>query len=733
MKRPISFKGPNDNHAKGPSSASIEKGRVSAQVTGSGSNENPTLSTQNRAPYYCAPDIRTPYNSAPYKTQVRASASDGAGIPIPTRIDDSLRSYTVVDVIKNVFGHNFAEDLKAYILENPEEFINMKGGWSTSRVWVNRCKIQHIDTLYFQSIEDFTVDVAVDASLTIEIQRPRSFPGTTETKEINIFQSLWLEYILDLLPCRSSCWFNGVIVDPANTLLQLNPGMIQADKQLLPVLRDNDYEYIAGEIRREYGFNIVPLNVEDFVRRLNLNLVDNGYFPDNDILGEFFFEHGTTQVIDPDTGEIHEIHVKPLTIVVNGRACTNRAIYISTVLHEIVHFLLGIKYFFLQRLVGQQLCSYLCKRSYSTATTESRRASNGRLSPVDIMEIHANTLPGYIMITDKDGKATAEKLLESYPEHDVSVQGNKTQNVKVLRRLVRDMAEHYTTTQCMARTRLKDMGYKVGGILQSANDELVPDYISDLDASLTYTIGKDDALAEYLENKEFQETINSGRYVYCEGHFCLRDSRYLWISSEGYIHMTMYAREHMSECCLVFENVYPQTTDVWPNGEVYRVCGKDKKVMYVSPTGESLVTPEGLTFHEDMRQKAQSINNYPSFPELLVDLMTKHKMTVDELSERTGISNRTIIHMRKDHDRNFSYRHIFAICIGLQLDPLESIQLVKTSRARPPINPETAAYLEYLLGNNKYGVDQVNNLLIAAAFNPLTRLGVEEFTKDGEL
>ena len=65
------------------------------------------------------------------------------------------------------------------------------------------------------------------------------------------------------------------------------------------------------------------------------------------------------------------------------------------------------------------------------------------------MEIHANKLPGYLMIEEHGGKARAEAFLQSYPDR----------GVVWMTRFVQNMAEYYGTTQTLAKTRLLDMGY----------------------------------------------------------------------------------------------------------------------------------------------------------------------------------------------------------------------------------------------------------------------------------
>jgi len=80
-------------------------------------------------------------------------------------------------------------------------------------------------------------------------------------------------------------------------------------------------------------------------------------------------------------------------------------------------------------------------------TQENRQEQSGKWTPVEIMEVQANKLPGFLMIQDGPGRKRAAMLLESY---------GGERSVENMRRLVADMAEYYKTTKTVARTRLME-------------------------------------------------------------------------------------------------------------------------------------------------------------------------------------------------------------------------------------------------------------------------------------
>ena len=70
-----------------------------------------------------------------------------------TRLDESYRPYTVIDVLTSVYHRCFEDDLCNYAGEHPEEVIAPERGWGVSRVWVNECRICRVETLFFQSFQ----------------------------------------------------------------------------------------------------------------------------------------------------------------------------------------------------------------------------------------------------------------------------------------------------------------------------------------------------------------------------------------------------------------------------------------------------------------------------------------------------------------------------------------------------------------------------------------------------
>ena len=74
-----------------------------------------------------------------------------------TRLDETFRPYTVLDVLTRVYRHRPEDDLDEALGKNLGAFVSLEGGNSVSRAWVADCRIIRVETLFFQPLDDFLV------------------------------------------------------------------------------------------------------------------------------------------------------------------------------------------------------------------------------------------------------------------------------------------------------------------------------------------------------------------------------------------------------------------------------------------------------------------------------------------------------------------------------------------------------------------------------------------------
>ena len=639
----------------------------------------------------------------------------------PTRIDESYKPYTVIDVLQKVFHRSFVDDLTFAAGQVPEMFQRNGNQWPVASIKVKNCRIIRPESIFQQPLHRFRVDILVKAVIEIE----EVVRGNTSLRHrYSVSKELRLRYRFNFVPCVMSCYLEDLIFDEKYSLIT-TPNSIPMNKYLLPVMRREDYDRLAEWLLRkylpEYYGRDISINIEKLVERMGLAVI-KGVFPENGVLGEFFFDFGIAEILSHNGEEVIKKKINPGTIIVNEKMMVTPGSRNSTIAHEGSHMILGVPFYMLQKTHGHDYCSYMCKRQKSRQKNEYRK--DNEWTPVDIMEIQANTFPRYFMIQKRSGMKRAERLLEYY---------GGIRDLETMNKMIDDFSNYYGVTKTMARSRLIDFGYKEArGIMQSANGGLVPSYISRLADNQTYTVSEKDAIAEYKRNPEFRNVINSGSYLYVEGHYCINHEKYIGVDHFGVRHLTYYAREHMEECCLVFSVSYQNLWDRVINGVFQKGVGRGRKeIHFVGRNGESPVTEEGKKLREQMEKELflrRSITQ--NFNQMTVSLMKKRKISIDKLSLETGLSYEVIRKMRNDSETVFSIRSILAVCFALHLPPALSMDYIKASPSKFQEGIDMMLY-QYAL-NNWYNdpVKVVNRKLVEAGARPLTNL-VDGYGEDG--
>ena len=627
-----------------------------------------------------------------------------------TRIDSTFKPYTVFDILQKVYHKNYEDDLLSVIGMFPEDFKTSSPDWTVSHIWVNKLNVIRAESVFFQPTDDFQVDILVDTRIKFEEVRV----GNNLLKNrYNISPQLRLRYSFDLRPCHMNCHFVEVIRDERDSLIARDEYKIQVDKYFLPVLKGNDYtrmaRYIMHRFMREYYDASDPVDPRAWVQKKNLKVMF-GVFPQDSVLGEYFFSFGMANIINLKTGEVKPTEINPGTIVLNRVIAGDEIQLKFTLFHELIHHYLGGLFFLLQKTHGHEYSSYMCRRF------DKEREQHDKWTPVDIMEMHANKMPGYLMIQDRPGRSYADELMD---------QLGRERDIAGIRRVVDQMAEYFETSRTVAKTRLIDFGYnEVRGLMQSANGGLVPSYISNLAYNETYTIDEADGIREYLRNPEFRKIIDTGEYLYVEGHYCRKNRKYLYTDQFGYEHLTPYAREHMSECCLVFTRAYQNSVAQLINGIIQRGAGKGRKdIRFQKKDGSSPITEEGRqTMAKIRQQRGDKALIERSFNQMTVDLMQRRKIDILTLVEATGLSRDTIKNMRNDPNRLFPIQEVVAVAIALHLPPDVSREYTRHAPTNFLDTEEMYCY-QYAL-NEWYmlAVAEVNRRLVEMGVRPLTNL-----------
>ena len=620
--------------------------------------------------------------------------------------------YTVIDVLKKVYHRDFIDDFKNSVFRDMrllELYKKSSESCKISQFRIDSFKILRPESVFGQPIYDTIVDIYAEVGLRVlEI-------NTELYDEKNIYPvktRLRLRYSFDLRPCHLTCHYLGIVIGEESGVCSLFEDHIRTDKYLLPVLTNaEDYERMAKKIIEED----MPEHLDskewlcaiDWIESMGL-AVYIGEFQEENVMGAYFYGFGRAMVYDPDIKRAKEEDINPGTILLNRKPLDSRGKINSTSCHEGIHHRLGYYYFMLQMTHGNQMSSYMYKRA-------DKQKDITNWSPVEIMELHANKLPAYMLIQEKPGKEKAAELLESYG-------GVKTIDSMVS--LVEDMAEYFGVTKTIAKSRLREFGYReVGGISQFIRGKQVKPYLDRLGKNETYTIDEYEGIQEYLRNPVFRRLIDRGNYLYVDGHYCINDRKYIETDTDDNNHLTVYARENMDECCLIFEYKYEKITASTANGSLQKSVSSVKKCVYTDKFGESLVTEEGLAMRKKIElQMEERAVTTKSFNQMTVDLMTKKHFTVECLAEKTGLSEETIKNMRNNPNKRINIEAVVAVSIAMKLSPQTAQAYIESSPNKLLDTVDMNLYRYAIIEWNELSVAEVNRKLLECGAAPLTNL-----------
>lgn len=135
-------------------------------------------------------------------------------------------------------------------------------------------------------------------------------------------------------------------------------------------------------------------------------------------------------------------------------------------------------------------------------------------------------------------KIKISELIEKYHIHFEGTDGYQ------IEKMISELADFYGLSKQAVKMRIREMGYaKVDGAFTYVNGQYVTPFSFDASAltdNQSFTISSADLFKAYCLNKDFRKAIDTGKFVYVEGHVCLGDEKYI-IHSDGRVKLTQYA------------------------------------------------------------------------------------------------------------------------------------------------------------------------------------------------
>ncbi len=458
-------------------------------------------------------------------------------------------------------------------------------------------------------------------------------------------------------------------------------------KYLVPYIYAKDLDKHAERFLEKYCPRALaepmPLPIKEIVENMGLT-VYHAPLPDG-IFGRTYFNDANVEVFtNKACTETSDRTITPGTILVNPDVVFMRNIGSTnnTVIHECVHWDKHYKFFELQKLLNPEIQAISC-----AVVEDYKKKSNELEDELSWMEWQANALAPKILIPAKTGKAKLSEILNRLHR----AYRGRLRDGYVMELAISEFADFFKVSTTAAKIRAVELGFEqAAGVFNFVDGKNYPPFSfkkGSLKKGQTFVIDRNNVIIQSLLNPDLSEDIAARRFIHAGGLLVINDPQYVSIVEDSEPTLTEYALEHVDECCLVFDRTTRVSTQY--DDSFYRICFLCRDADSKSFVEASFNPREGK--NEDVQKRAREMAAIAAEAKRVADILAevpssfcgtldyhikRRGYTNEKMEERTGISSRMIQDYRKKKDSNITLQSVLALCIGLNLQPAFSYDLI---------------------------------------------------------
>ena len=472
-------------------------------------------------------------------------------------------------------------------------------------------------------------------------------------------------------------------------------------KYLVPYIYAKDLDKHAEKFLERYCPRALkepmPLPIKEIVEQMGLT-VYHAPLPGG-IFGRTYFNDTNVKVYgNKACTEIVEKSISSGTVLVNPDVFFMRNIgsVNNTVIHECVHWDKHYKFFELQKLLNPDIQAISC-----AVVEEYKKKPNQLEDELSWMEWQANALTPKILIPAKTGKSKLSEILNRLRS---SFHGH-LRNGYIMELAISEFADFFKVSTTAAKIRAVELGFEqAAGVFNFVDGKNYPPFSfqkGSMKKGQTFIIDRNNIIIESLFNQNLVDDFKAGRFIHAGGLFVINDPKYVSIIEDTEPALTEYALEHVDECCLVFD----RTTRVSSHYDdsFYRLCFLCRDADSKSFVEAKFNPREGK--NEDVQKRAREMVTIAAEAKRRSDILAdyhikRRKYTNEKLEERTGISSRMLQDYRNKKDAKPTLQSVLALCIGLNLHPSFSYDLIAKAGYNIMTASEEFLVYRYLIDNH---------------------------------
>lgn len=494
---------------------------------------------------------------------------------------------------------------------------------------------------------------------------------------------------------------------------------------LVPYIKSEQLESVAQDfLSRHYPEALkVPMAVEPHIlaERMGLTIQSKNITDDFSIFGQIFFSDCDAEFYNKNTQAIETVSVKSGTIFVDPEAyfLRNLGSVNNTIIHECVHWDKHRKAFELERLYNENATQIKCQVVGGIRDRHTK-------TDADWMEWQANSLAPKIQMPFVQTKAKAAELIKKYQS-----QKGSYNLIDVIEPVIEELSTFFVVSRQAAKIRMIDLGYEeaIGAFTYIDGRYVKPHTFKKgtIKRNQTFSISRQDALIQSAISLELRSSVQSGNYVFVDSHFCINNPKYVGKQADGEVILTDYARLHMDECCLVFDLKILSTDSCGEKYYTECVLYRDAKsgitfeAQYSSSENNAAVINKAEMLNTFVKEISDLMATLPSdFAGTLKVLMKWRDTTNEQLAEDALMSSKTIQRLRNEVDYIPTLEYVVALCIGLQLPPILSDDLIRKSGRSFKAGSDAHLIYQFLLASHySHPIRECNEILVGQNMKPL--------------
>lgn len=475
--------------------------------------------------------------------------------------------------------------------------------------------------------------------------------------------------------------------------------------KLVPFIWKDDLDRVAEAILKKYDRNalLTPTRVEPeyIVQQMGLQLKYDSITEDTSIFGQIYFQD------NPEKG------ISAGTVVIDEKLpqIRNLGVVRNTILHECVHWELHRYALELARAEEENL-------SVLSTTNDLKKENVSDM--IGWMEWHAESIAPKILMPKEmfiqEARIRQQRLIEMSQTRD---------ELEIVEKWIDELAQFFGVSRLSAKVRLAECGFEiVKGAFIYVDDAYVPTHrwkTGYLEDTQTFSVSLIQLGLQLLSQPILKERVEKGELLYVESHLCINDAKYISYDIVGNPFFTPYARQHMDECCVVFE--ISSSTKTGHSTALTLLLNRDADsdiqftISYPKDKNEWI---EKVDIHiGDVIEIMSKLNGMSSFAPALVEVMKWRDVRNQELADASNLGLKAISNLRNDKTEP-KLESVIAICVGMKLPPIVSKKLVELSGNMLRAGNQKDTLYEFILsGTASLDVNMCNALLINYGFKEL--------------